>query len=210
MSMHGRFITLEGVEGCGKSTQMEFVANFLREHGKKVLSTREPGGTPVGERVRGILLDNNLPAMEAETELMLMFAARVEHVRKVIQPALEAGAWVISDRFYDASYAYQGYGRGVVLERIDELRANSIGDLQPDLTILLDVPLELSKQRVTTRGNQDRFENERSEFHSKVRNGYLQLAKLHKDRMHIINAAQSLDDVQRDVKKVLSTLFEHT
>lgn len=209
MTMAGRFITLEGVEGCGKSTQLEFVASFLHEQGKNVLSTREPGGTPVGERVREILLDNDLPAMEAETELMLMFAARLEHVRKVILPALEAGTWVVSDRFYDASYAYQGYGRGVLLERIDKLRANSIGDLQPDLTILLDVPLEISEQRVTTRGNQDRFENEHSEFHSKVRNGYLQLAKLDKDRIYIVDAAQSLADVQREVKKVLSTLIEH-
>ena len=205
--MRGRLITLEGVEGTGKSTQLDFVANYLRDQGQKVLCTREPGGTPVGERIRSILLDNELPAMDAETELLLMFAARSEHVKKIIEPALQSGTWVVSDRFYDASYAYQGYGRDVSLERIDELRAISIGGLEPDLTILLDVSLDVSSQRVAVRGNQDRFENEQHEFHTKVRNGYLKLAKYHKERIRIIDATQSISEVQIDIKKILENLI---
>lgn len=206
--MRGRLITLEGVEGTGKSTQLDFVANYLRDQGQKVLCTREPGGTPVGERIRSILLDNELPAMDAETELLLMFAARSEHVKKIIEPALQSGTWVVSDRFYDASYAYQGYGRNVSLERIDELRAISIGGLEPDLTILLDVSSDVSSQRVAVRGNQDRFENEQHEFHTKVRNGYLKLAKYHKERIRIIDATQSISEVQIDIKKILENLIQ--
>ena len=206
--MRGKLITLEGVEGTGKSTHLEFIANFLREQDQKVVCTREPGGTAVGEQIRHVLLDNELPAMDAETELLLMFAARLEHVNKVIRPALEAGQWVVSDRFYDASYAYQGYGRNVPLERIDQLRAISIGELEPDLTILLDVSLDVSAQRVATRGNQDRFENELDEFHIRVRNGYLQLADLYKDRIRIVNAAQSLEQVQTEIKEILIAFLQ--
>lgn len=206
--MRGRLITLEGVEGTGKSTQLDFVANYVREQGQKVLCTREPGGTPVGERIRNILLDNELPAMDPETELMLMFAARSEHVNKVIEPALQSGTWVVSDRFYDASYAYQGFGRNVSLKLIDELRLISIGELKPDLTILLDVSLDVSAQRVAVRGNQDRFENEQNEFHIKVRNGYLQLAKLHKERIRVVDAMQSITEVQDDIKKILDDLIQ--
>ena len=208
--MRGRLITLEGVEGTGKSTQLDFVANYLRERGQKVLCTREPGGTPVGEKIRSILLDNELPAMDAETELMLMFAARTEHVNKVIQPALHSGTWVVSDRFYDASYAYQGFGRNVSLEHIDKLRSISIGELKPDLTILLDVSLDVSAQRVAVRGNQDRFENEQHDFHTKVRNGYLQLAKLHKERIRVVDAVQSIADVQAEIKKILDKLIQQS
>ncbi len=206
--MRGRFITLEGVEGTGKSTQLDFVANYLRDHGHKVLCTREPGGTPVGEKIRSILLDNELPAMDAETELLLMFAARLEHVNKVIEPTLQSGTWVVSDRFYDASYAYQGYGRNVSLERIDELRAISIGELKPDLTILLDVSLDVSVQRVAVRGNQDRFENEQHEFHTKVRNGYLQLAEFHHERIRVVDATQSIAEVQVEIKTILDNLIQ--
>lgn len=205
--MRGCLITLEGVEGTGKSTQLEFIAQTLRDRNKQVLCTREPGGTPVGEQIRQILLDNNLPPMEVETELMLMFAARLEHVGKIIEPALQKGTWVVCDRFYDASYAYQGYGRGVSLERINELRAFSIGDLEPDLTILLDVSLGVSQQRVAERGNQDRFENEHSEFHAKVRDGYLRLAELYKDRISVIDATQSLVDVQVEINNILDRLM---
>ena len=206
--MRGCLITLEGVEGTGKSTQLEFIAQTLLDQNKQVLCTREPGGTPVGEQIRQILLDNDLPSMEAETELMLMFAARLEHVKKVIQPALQMGTWVVCDRFYDASYAYQGFGRGVPLKRINELRVFSIGDLAPDLTILLDVSLDVSQQRVIERGNQDRFENEHSEFHAKVRDGYLQLADLYKDRISVIDATQSLVDVQVEIKSILDRLMQ--
>ena len=206
--MRGRLVTLEGVEGTGKSTQLEFVASYLQKHGKNVVRTREPGGTPVGERIRQVLLDKELPAMEAETELMLMFAARLELVKKIVEPALQAGSWVVSDRFYDASYAYQGFGRNISLQRIDNLRKLSIGKLEPDLTILLDVPLQVSAQRVATRGNQDRFENEQSEFHATVRQGYLQLASMHTDRIHVIDAAQPLADVQTEIQILLDQLLQ--
>ena len=203
--MRGRFITLEGVEGTGKSTHLEFVAQFLRARGKKALCTREPGGTPLGERVREILLANDLQQMDAVTELLLMFAARMEHVKKVIEPALQAGTWVISDRFYDASYAYQGFGRGVDQKRIAILHKNTIGDLEPDLTFLLDVSLEVSRQRVEDRGDQDRFEKENSEFYTNVRNGYLQLAEQHR-RIRIIDANQTIQVVQSMLKHELEQL----
>jgi len=146
--------------------------------------------------------------MNAETELMLMFAARIEHVNKVIQPALQAGTWVVSDRFYDASYAYQGYGRSVNLNRIDILRKFSIGDLEPDLTILLDATLDVSMQRVTERGNQDRFENEHSNFYEKVRRGYLQLAKQNQQRICVIDTNQSISLVQEAIKSKINRLTE--
>ena len=207
--MRGRFITLEGVEGTGKSTQIDFIEKFLLDNNKEVLSTREPGGTPVGERVREILLANDLSRMSADTELMLMFAARVEHVKTVIEPALNAGKWVISDRFYDASYAYQGYGRGISLDRIDSLRKLLIGRLEPDLTILLDISLDVSKQRVIERGEQDRFENEDVSFHTKVRNGYLRMALEHKQRICVVDATQTIEQVQIIIKDKLNDLIRN-
>ena len=162
--MKGLFITLEGIEGSGKSTQLDFVVEYLQAMNKEVVSTREPGGTLVGEKIRNILLDNSLPDMHVDTELMLMFAARIEHVKSVIEPALAQGKYVVCDRFYDASYAYQGYGREIHIDRIDQLKNFSIGDLQPDLTLLLDVSLEVSGERVNSRGEKDRFENEKTLF----------------------------------------------
>ena len=203
----GYFITLEGVEGTGKSTHIEFVTQYLRNRGEKVLSTREPGGTPIGEEIRELLLASHLPPMHAYTELLLMFAARVEHVNKVIQPALEEGKCVVSDRFYDASYAYQGYGRKVELDKISSLQRLTIGDLQPDLTILLDVSLSVSMERVTERGSPDRFEKEQDDFHRRVREGYLELAKKHQNRINVIDASQSVDDVQISIENSLSKLF---
>ena len=203
--MRGRFITLEGVEGTGKSTHIEYIAQFLRAQSIKVMCTREPGGTPLGERVREILLANDLQKMDAETELLLMFAARTEHVRKVIEPALHAGTWVISDRFFDASYAYQGFGRGIDMERIQTLHVNTIGNIEPDITFLLDVSLEVSRQRVDDRGDQDRFEKENNDFYTKVRNGYLQLAKQHA-RIHVIDATQSIEAVQSALRNELEQL----
>ena len=207
MIKRGYFITLEGVEGTGKSTHIEFVTQYLRNRGERVLSTREPGGTPIGEEIRELLLASHLPPMDAYTELLLMFAARVEHVSKVIRPALAEGKCVVSDRFYDASYAYQGYGRNVDLDQIYSLQKITIGDLQPDLTILLDVSLSVSMERVTERGNPDRFEKEQNDFHRRVRNGYLEWANKHQQRICVIDANQSIDNVQKSIETKLTNLF---
>ncbi len=208
--MKGLFVTLEGIEGSGKSTHLEYVVGYLQENNKEVVSTREPGGTLVGEKIRDLLLDKSLPNMQVETELMLMFAARVEHVKTVIEPALSQGKFVVCDRFFDATYAYQGYGREINVERIDQLRQFSIGDLQPDLTLLLDVTLEVSESRVEARGERDRFENEKIAFYEKVRHGYLNIAKNQPERVKIINATKSIDDVQENIKNCIDNLMKRT
>ncbi len=205
--MKGRFISLEGIEGSGKSTQVSFVIDYLQSKNIEVVSTREPGGTLVSERIRDVLLDNQLPSMHMDTELMLMFAARVEHVKKVILPALESGQWVVCDRFYDATYAYQGYGRQIDLKRIDALKEFSVGDLAPDLTLLLDVTLDVSMERVTKRGNKDRFENEKIEFYKKVREGYLTIAKSDPDRVVTVDATGMIDEVQAEIQIKLDELL---
>ncbi|MDW3094473.1 MAG: dTMP kinase [Gammaproteobacteria bacterium] len=205
--MKGSFISFEGIEGSGKSTQLSFAVEYLQAKNIEVVQTREPGGTLVGEKIRDVLLDNQLPSMYVDTELMLMFAARVEHVRKVIQPALQAGKWVVCDRFYDATYAYQGYGRDIDLTRIDALKEFSIGRLSPDLTLLLDVSLEVSMDRVTKRGNKDRFENEKVDFYKKVRNGYLQIAENNSSRVSIVDANNSIDEVQKAIRIHLDGLL---
>ena len=205
--MRGKFITLEGIEGSGKTTQLQFVVDYLTRNGKQVLSTREPGGTLVGEKIREILLDSELPDMNSDTELMLMFAARVEHIKQVIEPALDKGVWVICDRFYDATYAYQGYGRDISLERIDELKAFSVGALVPDKTFLLDVSLDVSMQRVEQRGNKDRFENEKIDFYKKVRAGYLSIADSNSERVSLIDANQDVTDVHKEIQSHLERLL---
>jgi dTMP kinase len=203
----GRFISLEGIEGAGKSTQLNFVIDYLQNKNIEVVSTREPGGTLVGEKIRDVLLDNKLPDMHMDTELMLMFAARVEHVKTVIQPALNLGKWVVCDRFYDATYAYQGYGRQIDLKRIDALKNFSIGELAPDLTLLLDVTLDVSMDRVTERGNKDRFENEKIEFYKKVRDGYLAIADKNPARIAKIDATLSIKKVQAAIQVKLDELL---
>lgn len=205
--MRGKFITLEGIEGSGKTTQLEFLVDYITKAGKQVVCTREPGGTEVSERIRDILLDNQLPGMHSDTELMLMFAARVEHIKQVIEPALNSGKWVVCDRFYDATYAYQGYGRDISLQRIDELKAFSIGSLVPDKTFILDVSLDVSMFRVTQRGNKDRFENEKIDFYKKVREGYLTIAKQNSERVCLINADQTIKEVQAEIQTSLDQLL---
>ncbi len=205
--MQGKFITLEGIEGSGKTTQLEFIVEYLKNADKEVVCTREPGGTQVGEKIRDVLLDNQISSMHSDTELMLMFAARVEHIKQVIEPELASGKWVVCDRFYDATYAYQGYGRDISLQRIDQLREFSVGSLIPDITFLLDVSLQMSMQRVSQRGNKDRFENEKIEFYRKVRDGYLTIAEQNPQRVCLINAEQSIKDVQATIQDKLSTLI---
>ncbi len=205
--MSGYLITLEGIEGSGKSTQLEYVIDYLNSKNFDVVSTREPGGTVVGEKVRELLLDNTIPDMHVETELMLMFAARIEHVKKVIEPALNSNKVIVCDRFYDASYAYQGYGRGIDIHRIDELRKYSISNLCPDLTILLDVPLDVSIDRVHARGKKDRFENEENLFYKKIREGYLEIAKNNPARVKVVDSSQSISDVQSNIKSSIDELL---
>ena len=205
--MKGRFISLEGIEGSGKSTQLTFIVDYLQANNIDVVSTREPGGTLVSERIRELLLDDTLPGMHMDTELLLMFAARVEHARTVIEPALNVGKWVVSDRFYDATYAYQGYGREIDLKRIDTLKDFSIGELAPDLTLFLDVTLDVSMDRVTKRGNKDRFENEKIDFYKKVREGYLAIAVNNPDRVASIDATCSINEVQQAIQIKLDELI---
>ena len=160
----GLFITLEGGEGAGKSTSASFMADYLRAQGKQVLLTREPGGTPVAEAIRNVLLDASLPAMTMETELLLMFAARHEHSQQKILPALAQGTWVICDRFTDSSYAYQGYARGVDLQRIAQLEQWTQGDIRPDYVFVFDLPVEIAMARAKARSVADRFEQEQLAF----------------------------------------------
>jgi dTMP kinase len=201
----GRFITVEGIEGVGKSTNLGFVANELRRAGHVVVETREPGGTGLGERIRELLL-NPESRIEPLTELLLMFAARAAHIDEVIRPALGSGKWVVCDRFTDASHAYQGGGRGLPSDAISTLARLVQGDVHPDLTLLLDAPLAISAERQAGRGKRDRFEQESAEFYQRVRRAYLDLAAREPGRIRLINAARPLREVQEDIREALAGL----
>ena len=201
----GKFITLEGIDGAGKSTHLAWLENFLRGKGLTVVVTREPGGTPLGEKLRALLLDNS-QAMHAETEALLMFAARREHLDKVILPALARGDWVISDRFTDASFAYQGGGRGLASNRLDDLERWVQGEFQPDLTLYFDVSVELGRQRVNAIKTADRFEKEQSDFFQRVRAAYLQRAHKFPQRIHLIDSSQPLEKVKESLHDIISTI----
>ncbi len=198
-----KFITFEGVDGAGKSTHLNWFAETLRQRGLEVLVTREPGGTPLGERLREILL--NQP-MHAETEVLLMFASRLEHIEQVIRPALQRGTWVISDRFSDASFAYQGGGRGVALSKLEQLERWVHEDLQPDLTLLFDIPIEVARQRLSNNVTLDRFEQEQGGFFEKVRQAYLERCKKNPQRFVLIDAAQTPEEVKADIEKIIRSL----
>ncbi|MHB1117149.1 dTMP kinase [Sideroxydans sp.] len=198
-----RFITFEGVDGAGKSTGLEWFANALRERGVDLLVTREPGGTPLGEKLRELVLHES---MHAETEAMLMFASRREHVEQVIRPALQRGTWVISDRFSDASFAYQGGGRGVPVAKLEQLEQWTHGDLQPDLTLLFDIPIEVARERLSNNVSLDKFEREQGEFFDKVRQAYLARVAKKPDRYAVIRAEKSLKEVQQQLADVLAAL----
>ena len=197
----GRFITIEGVEGVGKSTNIALVKSLLEARGYEVLLTREPGGTPTGERIREILLDKDEQAMTAMTELLLVFAARSQHVSQVIMPALAAGQWVISDRFTDSSYAYQGGGRELGIEIVAALEAQVLADFRPDLTIVLDVDIASGLERATREAEADRFESEQTSFVQRVRETFLTLAEA--DRYRVIDAGQPIEKVQVDLTEVI-------
>lgn len=202
-SQKGLFITFEGVEGGGKTTNIEYIAEKIAETGQEFVLTREPGGTKVGEAIRSTLLSKDLPEMHHDTELLLMFAARAEHIQRVILPALEAGKWVLCDRFTDASYAYQGGGRGIDISRIATLENWVQGDLRPDYTFLFDLDAETGLARAKNRGETDRFEQQHVDFFNKVRQQYLTMADANKDRYRIIHAQHDLETVQQQISETL-------
>ena len=203
--MRPRFITLEGGEGVGKTTNLDFIEDYLRARGIDVLRTREPGGTTIGEGVRDILLKSS--TMDRWTELLLVFAARAQHISEVIRPALVSGQWVLSDRFTDASHAYQGGGRGLDTTIIGQLEAWVQQELQPDLTLLLDAPVELGMARARSRGETDRFESERLEFFENVRAAYLARAERFPERIQRVDASDSLIEVQARIAIHLDALL---
>jgi len=198
-----KFITFEGVDGAGKSTHLAWFTDALRQHGIDLVLTREPGGTPLGEKLREILLHE---PMHAETEAMLMFAARREHLEQVIRPALEQGTWVVSDRFSDASFAYQGGGRGVSTAKLEQLERWVQDDLQPDLTLLFDIPIEVARQRLASNASLDRFELEHGEFFERVRQAYLARAAKMPQRFIVIQAEKSISEVKQKLSEVIATL----
>lgn len=200
----GKFITLEGLDGAGKSTHLARLVESLRGRGRTVVQSREPGGTPLGEKLRALLLSD---PMHLETEALLMFAGRREHIAQVIEPALARGAWVVCDRFTDASFAYQGGGRGLAREKLAMLEEWVQGGLQPDLTLLFDVPTEIARQRVEGMGRElDRFEREKEEFFGRVRAEYLARAAASGGRMRVIDAARAVEEVHRELEEIIATL----
>ena len=199
MNVHGKFITVEGIDGAGKSTQLAWLSNFFEQRGQSVVATREPGGTELGESLRSLLLDPE-QAMHPETETLLIFAARREHIARVIVPALVQGNVVLCDRFTDATYAYQGYGRGVDLVKLRLLEEWVQGSLQPDLTILFDVPVDIGRQRTAGSREADRFERERAAFFERVRSGYLERSREDSSRFIVIDASLAPVDIQKQLE----------
>ena len=199
----GVFITVEGIEGVGKTTNMAFIQDYLQSHQVSLRVTREPGGTPLAEQIRSLLLTSHDESLNDDAELLLVFAARAQHLSQLIKPALENGFWVLSDRFTDATYAYQGGGRGLSMQMIADLENAVQGELRPDLTLLLDVPVKVGLARAGQRGELDRFEREKQAFFEKVRETYLQRAAAEPERFCIIDASQPLAAVQADIKAVL-------
>ncbi|WP_417596494.1 dTMP kinase [Oceanospirillum sp.] len=204
----GCFITLEGSEGVGKSTNLTFVQQWLEKNGLQPLMTREPGGTPMAEEIRELLLNQRDEKVSEKAELLLMFAARAQHLDEKILPELARGRCVVSDRFTDATYAYQGYARGLNLDWIAQLEQLVQETVRPDLTILLDLSTEVARQRMNKRGTTDRFEQEQAQFFDRVRQGYLTRAKAEPERFAVIDAGQTLERVQQDIADVLQCFFQ--
>jgi dTMP kinase len=206
--MSGKFISIEGVEGAGKSTQISFIHDYLVEKGKTVVMTREPGGTELSEKIRELLLAPTELAMGVDTELLLMFAARAEHIKQRIAPALARGDWVLCDRFVDATFAYQGGGRGVDQERIQQLADWTLKDLLPTLTLLFDLPVELGLKRVIERNEAiDRFEQEKVTFFEQIRASYLESARQNPERIKVVDASVSIPEIQQQLTKLLAPLL---
>lgn len=207
-SKRGRFITIEGVEGVGKSTNLTYTADYLRGRGLKVVETREPGGTPVAEAIRNVLLEPDAVGMSDLCELLLVFAARASHLDRLIRPALERGEWVVCDRFTDATFAYQGGGRGLRIDTIAQLERLVQGDMRPDLTILLDASLEVAQDRRRLRGSTDRFEAEAAAFFMRVQDAYRSLARAEPERIRQVDAGQPLAAVQTKIAEELARFIE--
>ena len=203
----GKFITIEGGEGAGKSTNIAFIHSLLVQHQLSVVETREPGGTVLAEQIRDILLDNKTRNMADDTELLLMFAARAQHIQEVIEPNLQQGNWILCDRFTDATYAYQGGGRGIAMSRIAALEDWVQGPLRPDLTLILDLPVEMGLERAGKRSQPDRFEQEDLAFFNRVRQTYLQRAQAQPQRYAVIDASPQLEEVQRQIVDALTRIL---
>lgn len=204
----GKFITVEGGEGAGKSSNLAFIRDLLEQSGLEVVFTREPGGTALGEDIRDLLLGHKHTGMARDTELMLMFAARSEHLARIILPALNAGKWVLCDRFTDASYAYQGGGRGIDMARIRALEEWVQQGLKPDLTLLLDLPIETGLDRAGQRSEPDRFEVEQHAFFERVRTAYLDISQADSQRVRVIDAAVPLAQVQEQIRIVMDRFVQ--
>ena len=200
----GRFISFEGIDGAGKSTQHAWLVDRLKAQGRQVVATREPGGTPLGEKLRSLLLSE---PMHLETEALLMFAARREHLVQVIEPALARGDWVVCDRFVDASFAYQGGGRGLDWTKLERLAEWVLGSMRPDLTLIFDAPVAVAQQRLHAASNApDRFEQEQAEFFERVRAAYLRIARENPLRVHVIDATQSMDAINKELENIVATI----
>ena len=206
--MSGQFITIEGIECVGKSTNAKFIENTLNKKGYKTLVTREPGGSGVGEKIRNILLFENKDTLSPMTELLLLFAAREKHINEIIKPALRQGTWVICDRFTDASFAYQGFGREMGFDKVNALKSLIQKDFEPELTILLDAPLEIITSRRKLNPN-DRFESEDKAFFERVRNGYLELANIFDERVKVIDASKNIQEVQDQILILINDLVRN-
>lgn len=202
--MQGKFITFEGIDGAGKSTHIGFVTDFLASRGKTVVSSREPGGTPLGEKLRDLLLHEK---MHLETEALLMFASRREHIAQVIAPNLAEGKWVLSDRFTDASFAYQSGGRGLARAKMEALESWVHHDLQPDLTLLFDVPLDVARQRLDATRTLDKFEREQADFFGRCRAEYLRRAAQFPQRFVVVDSTRGIADIQAELALVLEKLL---
>jgi dTMP kinase len=204
--MRGKFISLEGGEGSGKTTAIHFIRQWLDEQKIPYIMTREPGGTPLAEEIRQLVLTPRDEAVNDVTELLLVFAARAQHLAEKIQPALEEGIWVVSDRFLDSSYVYQGKARGGDIVMLDQLANWVVGDNKPDATLVLDVPVEIGQERVVQRQHQDRLDKESLAFHQKVRDGFLEQGKADPKRVKIIDASQPLESVKNQIEEQLTKL----
>lgn len=203
----GKFITVEGIEGTGKTTAMRFIQRWLEQHQLSFIQTREPGGTLIAEQIRQLFLKKQAEIMHADTEALLVFAARAQHLQEVIWPALQEGRWVICDRFTDASYAYQGGGRGMAMEQISILENWVQGAFRPDAIILLDAPVEICLQRTTQRGALDRIEVEQNAFFERARAAYLARAAADPTRYKLVDAAKSFDEVEQQIAVIMSQLL---
>ena len=202
----GKFITIDGVEGAGKSTQIDLICSYLHQKGIEIVRTREPGGTAVGEKIRSVLLDVENQEMHSDTELLLMFSSRNELIQNKIIPALNEGFWVVSDRFTDASFAYQGGGRMLNLDRIDKLADWVLGDFKPDLTLLLDVSVEVGMERIESRAAKDRIELEERAFFERVRSVFVSRSEAFPDRIKLIDANDSVEGIQSKIRAYIDLL----